>query len=176
MEPFGARGVGNFPDEAFAQYRTSVEQLVRDASERDLRFWLEKYQEVSLNEGRVREEAELAPNVSRQIGMYTDRRFYDVIRNAAEGSRHRSLNAFCEAVLTEGMDRLRQLEAQRGRSVIDALLERFRSATTEPGDAHPWSITVSAPLKARLVLFARGHDVKVPHIARLIFGSLPELR
>src|SRR5262245_28288806 len=76
MEPFGAKGFGKFPDEAFAHYRTSVEELVRTASTRDLQLWLEKFDSLMHSQRREREEVETAVSVSPQIGMYTSQRLH----------------------------------------------------------------------------------------------------
>lgn len=46
MEPFGAKGIGNFPDEAFVNYRLCVEAMVETASKRDLEMWLAKFEEA----------------------------------------------------------------------------------------------------------------------------------
>jgi len=174
MEPFGAKGFGNFPDEAFAQYRTSVEELVRTASKRDLHLWLEKFAALMHNERREREEVETAASVSPQIGMYTSQRMHDVIRDAVERLHYASLNACCEALLIQGLDRFQETEAKHGSAPITSTIERFGSAAIAH-DAARWTIAVSTRTKARLVLFARAHDVKVPAIARAIFATSSEL-
>ncbi len=41
--PFGAKGIGNFADQAFKNYLNCVDEMIAKATERDLNTWIDLY-------------------------------------------------------------------------------------------------------------------------------------
>jgi hypothetical protein len=172
LEPFGARGFGDFPDEAYGQLKEAVRLKLGRASLEDLRFWDECRTRSARQDERTAAATALEPGASRQIGLSSPSSFQEYLRSRA-GRLGLSLNRLCDRTLDDGVPRLEAELTEQGPARLDALdasvsriMEaRFHGAPTK------WCILVSRGTKARLQILAREFDRSV---ARLTLGVLME--
>jgi predicted HicB family RNase H-like nuclease len=151
--PFGAKGVGDFPDEAFIQFRESVRKLLASASLDDLRLWqlmAEQADEHADNYQRT-----VSTSDTRQIGLSVPKSFKALVERRAN-AMHDSLNQFCERTLETGLQEM-LIEISRGlvRSRSDLDPSRLRLAEKFNGESISFNVRISRDLKNRLTIAAR---------------------
>jgi len=172
LEPFGAKGFGDFPDEAYSQLREAVKLKLAGATVEDLQFWEQCRTRTALQNERTAAAAALEQGTSRQIGLSSPSSFQEYLRSRADGLGI-PLNRFCDRTLGEGVPRLEADVAEQGQARLDVLDERVGRIMESrfQGEPTKWCILVSRGTKARLQILAREFDRSV---ARLTLGVLTE--
>lgn len=165
----GAKGFGDFADEARRQFETRLEALIERATVGDLERWQARLNQDETTRRREEHVRSLAAN--QRMGEYSISLDPSQTARFKESSSSKTLNGEIVEALREGLEALRWQAARTTlagmRQIIldkDAALKAARRAVSAELDVR--TLRMDAETHARLHLEAHELGVKLPELCR----------
>jgi hypothetical protein len=156
------RGIGDYPDGAFVDYRSHATSFVAGLSDVEVNLLLKRIE--SEHEEGVRIE-EARPSEVVQIGLLTSQLLHENLRREAK-CKGSSLNELCaETISASFFDfdlSAREMSSSDVREIIARVDDELDHAKSQ------WVIRVKREMRARLMIFANEYKLSVPQVCSFL--------
>ncbi|UVO30159.1 hypothetical protein [Bradyrhizobium arachidis] len=160
------RGVGEFPDGAYADFQVHAHEVVRGLSAPKAKSFIGSIGQRGDAPTAVAKEEPPAPVV--QVGLSTTASLHgDVTSRAKEHAL--SLNAFCVDLIGREFPRLNE----RAFAMPSVEVRKVIVGAKPPAgsEKHDWVVRMPRELRARLLVFANEYRVTLPQLCMCLLGE-----
>ncbi len=167
--PFGVKGFGNFPDEAFSSFRCSLRLTLEDASEDLLDAWSHT---IDLARRRRRNEERVSVatlSCSGRIAVNAPKRLHEQL-NVLASRRGLAYSKYCSELIARNLGRIDEaLETTAPATVREELVAEQQSMRSRFGSKKTQrSVHIDRLDHARLLVLAQELSIKPSDLVRSI--------
>ncbi|MDA9484038.1 hypothetical protein XI07_18875 [Bradyrhizobium sp. CCBAU 11445] len=160
------RGIGEFPDGAYADFQFHAHELVKALSAHKAKSFI-----ASIGEQRRAPKAlakEEPPPSVVQVGLSTSSALHRDVASRAKDCAL-SLNSFCVELIEREFPRLDQQAFDMPSIEVRKMIVAAKPPAAS--EKHDWVIRMPRELRARLLIFANEYRVTLPQLCMYLLGE-----